>query len=77
MQYVTNESAYNCALDALSQEIHDAEIKEVAFPMFRNYGVVLHDLINVLEHRKSPIDAELSIDKKDDAIIGKLSIRHR
>ncbi len=77
MQYVTNESAYTCALGALSQEIHNAHIEEVAFPMFRNHGVVLHDLISVLEHRKAPIDADLSIEKKDDEIIGKLSIKHR
>ncbi len=77
LQYMTNESAYRCALEALAQEIHDAQIKEVTFPMFRHYGIVLHDLIYVLEHRKSPIDADLSIEKKDDEIIGKLSIQHR
>ena len=77
MQYVTNESAYNCALGALSQEISDAKIKEVSFPMFANYGVVLHDLIYILENRKAPIDAELSIEKKEDGLIGKLSINHR
>ena len=77
MQYVTNESAYKCALDALAEAIHVAHIKEVTFPMFRNYGMVLHDLINVLEHRKPPIDADLSIEKKENDLIGKLSIVHR
>lgn len=77
MQYVTNESAYKCALDALAQNIHDARIEQVTFPMFRNYGSVLHDLISVLTRRKSPMDAELSIEKRDDEFFGTLSIRHR
>ena len=77
MQYVTNESAYQCALEALGKEIHDAHIEEVTFPMFRNYGAVLHDLIYVLEHRKSPIDAELNINEKDKEFFGTLSIKHR
>ncbi len=77
LQYVTNESAYSCALDILSQEIHDAKIKEVSVPMFRNFGAVLHDLLYVLEHRKSPIDGTLSIDEVDGKLLGKLSLGHR
>lgn len=77
LQYVTNESAYNCALNALAQAIHDARIKEITIPMFRNYGLVLHDLRHVLENRKSPIDSELNIENKDDEFIGKMTLRHR
>jgi len=77
LQYVTNDSAYQCVLDTLSQEIYDAKIQEVSFPMFRNYGLVLNDLIKVLSHRKSPIDAELSVEKKDKDFVGKLTIQHR
>jgi hypothetical protein len=76
-QYVTNESAYKCALDALGQEIHDARVKEVTFPMFRNYGLVLHDLEYVLEHRKSPIDGVLTIETGQEGAFGKLTIKHR
>lgn len=76
-QYVTNESAYNCALDALSQAIKVAKVKEIIFPMFKNYGSVLHDLIIVLAKLKSPIDAELSVEAKDDKFEGKFSIKHR
>lgn len=77
LQYVTNESAYRCALETLAQEIHDAQIKEVSFPMVRNYGIVLHDLIPVLEHCRPPIDAELNIEKKEKDFFVILSIRHR
>ena len=76
-QYVTNESAYKCALDSLAQEIKVAQVKEIIFPMFRNYGSVLHDLITVLAKMKSPIDAELSVEAKDDKFEGKFSIKHR
>jgi len=76
-QYVRNESAYKCALEALGQEIHDARIQEVTFPMFRNYGLVLHDLDYVMQHRKSPIDSTLSVQTGKEGLFGKLSITHR
>ena len=76
-QYVANESAYRCALEALGQEIHDGRVKEVTFPMFRNYGLVLHDLDYVLQHRKSPIDSNLAVEKGRDGLFGKLTIQHR
>jgi hypothetical protein len=76
-QYIMNEAAYKCALDALGQEIHDARVEEVTFPMFRNYGLVLHDLEYVLEHRKSPIDGVLTIETGQKGAFGKLTIKHR
>ena len=76
-QYVTNESAYTCALEALAKAVKAAQIKEISFPMFKNYGSVLHDLITVLAKQKPPIDAELSIDAKDNTFEGKLTITHR
>ena len=76
-QYISNESAYKCALDALGQEIHDARVEEVTFPMFRNYGLVLHDLDYVMQHRKSPIDSKLTIETGTDGLFGKLTITHR
>ena len=75
-QYVANEAAYKCALEALGQEIHDARVKEVTFPMFGNYGLVLHDLDYVLQHRKSPIDSNLTIETGKEGLFGKLSITH-
>lgn len=77
VQYATNESAYLCALQTLSQEIHDSRIEEVSLPMHRDYGMVLNDLIPVLEHRRPPIDAALSIDKKEQDFFVCLTITHR
>ena len=76
-QYVTNESVYKCVLEALGQEIHDARIHEVTFPMFKNYGMVLHDLLYVLEHRKSPIDGLITVETGKEGLFGKLSLQHR
>lgn len=76
-QYVTNESAYKCALEALGQFIHDGRIQEVSFPMFRNYGLVLHDLIYILAHRKSPIDGVLNIENGKDGLFGRFTLSHR
>ncbi len=76
-QYVKNEAAYQCALKALGEEIHVARIKELTFPMYRNYGLVLHDLEYVLEHRKSPIDGVLTIETGKEGVFGKFVISHR
>jgi len=75
-QYVVNKSAYEAALDALGDEIHEGKIKEISVPMFKNYGMVLSDLICVLEKRKAPIDSELKIEEKDGEVIGTLYISH-
>lgn len=77
LQYVINETAYNCTLDALAEEIKVAKVQEVVFPMYKNYGTVLHDLISVLAHLKAPIDAELSVEAKNDKFEGRFSITHR
>jgi hypothetical protein len=77
LQYVTNQSVYEAALQALSDEIAEAKVKEVTIPMFRNYGIVLHDLQAVLEQRKSPIDSQLDIYMTDEGLVGTMSFFHR
>jgi len=76
-QFVTNDTAYQCALRALGEELYVAKIEEVTFPMFRNYGLVLHDLDNVLQHRKPPIDTTLTVETGINGFVGKLTIVHR
>jgi len=76
-QFVTNKAAYEAALIALSDEIHEGQIKEVSVPMFKNYAMVLNDLVSVLESRKAPIDSEVKIEQKSDELIGTLYITHR
>ncbi len=76
-QYISNETAYISGLEVIGQEIHDARIQEMTFPMFRNYDLVLQDLIHVLENKKPPIDGVLDITMTKDGLVGILTIRHR
>ena len=77
LQYITNSSAYECALEALSEEIHIAKVKEVIIPLFRNYGMVLSDLTSVLEARKSPIDSDMEVKTTSNGLIGIVKFSHR
>ena len=76
LQYVTNQSVYEAALNALADEIAEAKVKEVTIPMFRNYGIVLHDLQEILEKRKSPIDSDLEIKSSKEGIVGTMYFKH-
>jgi len=76
-QYVVNESAYTAALNALGDEIHEARIQEVTVPMFKNYGMVLNDLVFVLENRKSPIDSKVEINSVNEQLVMQISFSHR
>lgn len=77
LQYVTNASAYECALNVLAQEVKVAQIKEVSIPLFRNYGMVLNDLKPILEALKSPIDTDMKIDTTDDGLLATITFTHR
>lgn len=74
LQYVTNESAYQCALDALADLIHKKHIEEVIFPLGRNHGLVLSHLIPVLTDHRPPYDATLSVEEKNGETFGKLDL---
>jgi uncharacterized protein with gpF-like domain len=74
LQYVTNESAYQCALNALADKIHKSHIEEVAFPIGRNHGLVMSHLVDVLRDHKPPYDATLSAIVKDGATVGRLNM---
>ncbi len=74
LQYITNESAYQCALNALADKIHKSHIEEVTFPLGRNHGLVLSHLVDVLRDHKPPYDASLSIEAKDGEPFGKLDM---
>ena len=74
LQYVTNERAYQCALNALAGKIHKSHIEEVTFPLGRNHGLVLSHLVDVLRDHRPPYDASLSIEVKDGETVGKLDM---
>jgi hypothetical protein len=74
LQYVTNESAYECALNALADKIHKSHIETVTFPLGRNHGLVLSHLVDVLRDHKPPYDVTLSVEDKDGVAVGKLDM---
>jgi len=74
LQYITNESAYQSALNALADKIHTSHIEEITFPLGRNHGLVLSHLIDVLQDHKPHYDATLTIEAKADEPHGKLNM---
>ncbi len=77
LQHTTNASAYECALEALAAEIHEAKVQEVSIPLFRNYGMVLGDLEMVLSNMKSPIDTKMRVETTTDGLLGIVNYSHR
>lgn len=74
LQYITNESAYQCALNALADKIHDSHIEDITFPLGRNHGLVLSHLVDVLQDHRPPYDATLSIEANAHEPFGKLDM---
>jgi len=77
LQYVTNKTVYEAALEALADEIDEAKVQQIKIPMFRNYGIVLRDLQKVLEQRKSPIDTTSNVECDADGIACTTSFSYR
>ncbi|NPA29975.1 MAG: hypothetical protein GXO33_07320 [Epsilonproteobacteria bacterium] len=76
LQFVTNEAAYRCVLEKIASEIAAAKIAEIKVPLFQNFGAVLHDLVDVLENRRPPVDSELIIEKRDEGLFGVMRLKH-
>ncbi len=76
LQYVTNENAYECALNGLADKIHELHINEIIFSLGNNYGLVFSHLIPVLTDHKPPYDAEFIWEQRDNETVGKIDM-HR
>ena len=76
LQYVTDERAYECALNALADKIHKSQINNIIFPLGNNYGLVFSHLIPVLTDYKPPYDAEFLWEKVDGETIDRIDM-HR
>jgi len=76
LQYITNKIVYEAALDRLADEIAVAKVKKVTVPMFRNYGIVLKDLQNVLANKKAPIDSQMEVESTPEGILGTIHFSH-
>ncbi len=76
LQYVTNENAYECALNGLADKIHELHINEIIFSLGNNYGLVFSHIIPVLTDHKPPYDAEFIWEQRDNETVGKIDM-HR
>ena len=76
LQYVTNERAYECALNGLADKIHELHINEIIFSLGNNYGLVFSHIIPVLTDHKPPYDAEFIWEQRDNETVGKIDM-HR
>jgi len=74
LQYVTNENAYQCALNTLADRLHSMHIETLTFPIGRNHGLVLSHLIDILRDHKPPYDATLRIIEDKGVAIGELNM---
>jgi len=75
LQYITNESAYNVILDTLADMITKKHIKEIIFPIGRNYGLVSSHLVATLTDHKPPVDAKMSFEDQNGEAVGRLILR--
>jgi hypothetical protein len=76
LQYVTNESAYECILNVLADKIHELHINEIIFTLGNNYALVFSHLLPVLTDHKPPYDAEIKMEQINGTTVGKLDM-HR
>ncbi len=75
LQYITNENAYNSILNALADTITNRKIKEIIFPIGRNYGLVASNLTSVLRDHKPAVDAEVAFEEINGEAAGRLILR--
>ncbi len=76
LQYVTNEEAYDCVLERIADEIVAARIKEIKIPLLNHFGMVLHQLADVLENRRPPIDSEFQVEQTPQGLVAVMKLRH-
>ncbi|WP_201353679.1 hypothetical protein [Hydrogenimonas urashimensis] len=75
LQYVTNEAAYECVLNRIADEIHKAKIKEIRVPLLNHFGMVLHELSEILENRKPPIDSDYHVEQTPEGLFAIVKLR--
>ncbi len=74
LQYITNENAYKCALNAIVEKLYHSGIQSVTFPMGRNYGLVVSHLTPLFTSHVPPYDVTMSIEERNGFPNGKLEM---
>jgi hypothetical protein len=76
LHYVTNQAIYESGLEALANEIDEAKVQKISVPVFRNYGIVLRDLEEILEQRKTSIDTQTQVECNSKGVICTTSFQY-
>ena len=77
LQYVANELVYKCILDLIADKTVSGHVREIRFPLQRDYGLVLSHLIPVLTDHRPPMDATLSVEEKNGITYGKFDTHRK
>jgi AcrR family transcriptional regulator len=76
LQYVTNEAAYDCVLERIASEVAEHHIQEIRVPLLNHFGMVLHELSQVLENRRPPIDSEYHVEQTPEGLFAVMKLRY-
>ena len=71
LQYITNATVYRCLLEKMADRFVRSHIASITFPLRRNYGLVLADLIHILRDHKPAFDAEIKVENTDKGLVGR------
>jgi hypothetical protein len=71
LQYITNATVYRCLLEKMADRFVRSHIASITFPLRRNYGLVLGDLIHILRDHKPAFDAEIKVENTDKGLAGR------
>lgn len=77
LQYVTNELVYDCILGLIADKIVSEHVREIHFPLQRDYGLVLSHIIPILTDHRPPLDATISIEEKNGNTYGKFDTHRK
>ncbi len=77
LQFTTNTTLYNCAIQRLAMHVKQDHIDYVVVPMFQRFAAVLHSVQEELARQKFPIDTQMDIYEKDGKLMAKMEVKNR
>ncbi|MBU1643103.1 hypothetical protein KKE54_07050, partial [bacterium] len=77
LQYATNDTLYNCAVNALAKLIKKEHIDYVIVPMFQRFAAVLHSVQDELMRQNFPIQISMEIYEENGKLMAKMEVKNR
>ena len=77
LQYATNSTLYNCAIQRLSTHVKQDHIDYIVVPMFQRFAAVLHSIQDELANQKFPIDTKMDIYEDGGKLMAKMEVKNR